>query len=203
MHARDQLLRQPRLHGLERHAKRRRQRHGLDGHRLPAEQGGAVLLRAEPGRHAARRREPLRRRGQPRAVPPEPAGDVERRGRRHEAARPDDAPRVVRARTDPPGQHVELPVLVPRPRGRPGSLQLQQRALGRLLSVTSSGRPASRRPDELDAEVVVDVHHQRALHATLLRLFGLDPRELTFRHGGLDRELAGVSEANVIEGLLG
>jgi hypothetical protein len=56
--------------------------------------------------------------------------------------------------------------------------------------------------DELSAEAAVDAHHIRDLHATVLRLMGLDHRKVTYRHGGLDRKLTGVVEAEPIEGVL-
>jgi hypothetical protein len=56
--------------------------------------------------------------------------------------------------------------------------------------------------DEIGAEAVVDRHHVRDLHATVLRLMGLDHTRLTYRYGGLDRKLTGVIEAQPIEAIL-
>jgi hypothetical protein len=52
--------------------------------------------------------------------------------------------------------------------------------------------------DELGAEAVVDRHHVRDLHATILRLMGFDHRQLTYFYGGLEQKLTGVQEAEVI-----
>jgi hypothetical protein len=56
--------------------------------------------------------------------------------------------------------------------------------------------------DELGHEAVVNRHHLRDLHATILHLMGLDYHQLTFPYSGLDQKLTGVQEAEVIEGLL-
>ena len=56
--------------------------------------------------------------------------------------------------------------------------------------------------DELGHEAVVDRHHIRDLHATILSLMGLDHRKLTYFYGGLDQKLTGVVEAEVIKGIL-
>jgi hypothetical protein len=56
--------------------------------------------------------------------------------------------------------------------------------------------------DELGLEAVVDRHHVRDLHATILHLMGLDHRTLTYRWGGLDRKLTGVIDARPIRGIL-
>jgi hypothetical protein len=53
--------------------------------------------------------------------------------------------------------------------------------------------------DELGSEAVVDRFHVRRLHATILRLLGLDPNDLTYFHGGLDKSLVGVEGADPIE----
>ncbi len=53
--------------------------------------------------------------------------------------------------------------------------------------------------DELGAEAAVDRRHVRDLHATILRLMGLDHRHLTYLYGGLDQKLTGVNEAHVID----
>jgi len=56
--------------------------------------------------------------------------------------------------------------------------------------------------DELGHEAVVNRHHLRDLHATLLHLMGLDPAQLTYLYSGLEQKLTGVQEAEVIHGLL-
>ncbi len=56
--------------------------------------------------------------------------------------------------------------------------------------------------DELSEAAVVNRHHLRDLHATILHLMGLDPKKLTFLHGGLEQKLTGVVEANVIHGIV-
>ena len=53
--------------------------------------------------------------------------------------------------------------------------------------------------DDLGAEAVVDRRHIRDLHATILRLMGLDHHHLTYFYGGLNQKLTGVNEANVID----
>jgi uncharacterized protein (DUF1501 family) len=57
--------------------------------------------------------------------------------------------------------------------------------------------------DELGHEAVVNRHHVRDLHATILHLMGLDPLELTYFYGGLQQKLTGVIEPEVIKGILG
>ena len=56
--------------------------------------------------------------------------------------------------------------------------------------------------DELGHEAVLDRHHIRDLHATLLHLMGLDYRKLTYFYGGLDQKLTGVIEPEIIRGVL-
>lgn len=56
--------------------------------------------------------------------------------------------------------------------------------------------------DELGFEAVVDKHHVRDFHATVLHLMGLDFERLTYLHAGLNRKLTGVLEAEVIRGVL-
>jgi hypothetical protein len=56
--------------------------------------------------------------------------------------------------------------------------------------------------DEVGEAAVVDRHHLRDLHATILHLMGLDPQRLTFFHGGLEQKLTGVVEASPIRGIL-
>jgi Protein of unknown function (DUF1501) len=56
--------------------------------------------------------------------------------------------------------------------------------------------------DELGHEAVVDRHHIRDLHATILHLMGLDYRKLTYFYGGLNQKLTGVLEPEIIRGVL-
>jgi hypothetical protein len=56
--------------------------------------------------------------------------------------------------------------------------------------------------DELGGEAVVNKHHIRDLHATILHLAGLDHEKLVFPYGGLDRKLTTVIPAEVIRGVL-
>ena len=56
--------------------------------------------------------------------------------------------------------------------------------------------------DELGHEAVVDRHHIRDLHATILHLMGLDHHKLTYFYGGLDHKLTGVQEARVIHDVI-
>ena len=56
--------------------------------------------------------------------------------------------------------------------------------------------------DELGEAAVVNPHHLRDLHATILHLMGLDHKQLTYFYGGLEQKLTGVVEAEVIRGIL-
>ena len=56
--------------------------------------------------------------------------------------------------------------------------------------------------DELGAEAVVDRHHVRDLHATILHLMGIDHYKLTYLYGGLERRLTGPQDADVIRSIL-
>ena len=49
--------------------------------------------------------------------------------------------------------------------------------------------------DEIGENAVENPRHLRDLHATILRLMGLDHRRLTYFHGGLDEKLTGVVES--------
>ena len=57
--------------------------------------------------------------------------------------------------------------------------------------------------DELGQEAVVDRHHLRDLHATILHLMGMDHERLTYFHGGLEQKLTGVVEASPIRSIMG
>jgi hypothetical protein len=56
--------------------------------------------------------------------------------------------------------------------------------------------------DDLGHEAVVDRHHLRDLHATILHLMGLDHEKLSYFYGGLDQKLVGVLPTEVIKGVL-
>ncbi|HXI49925.1 MAG TPA: DUF1501 domain-containing protein [Candidatus Saccharimonadales bacterium] len=56
--------------------------------------------------------------------------------------------------------------------------------------------------DELGHQAVVNRHHLRDLHATVLHLMGLDYRKLTYFYGGLNQKLTGVVDPEIIQGIL-
>jgi hypothetical protein len=56
--------------------------------------------------------------------------------------------------------------------------------------------------DDFGHEAVVDRHHVRDLHATILHLMGLDHERLTYFYGGLNHKLTGVQEAHVIKDVI-
>jgi len=56
--------------------------------------------------------------------------------------------------------------------------------------------------DELGHQAVVNRHHLRDLHATVLHLMGLDYRKLTYFYGGLNQKLTGVIDPEIIQGIL-
>jgi hypothetical protein len=56
--------------------------------------------------------------------------------------------------------------------------------------------------DELGHEAVLQRHHIRDLHATILHQMGLDHRRLTYFYGGLNHRLTGVQEAQVISDIV-
>jgi len=56
--------------------------------------------------------------------------------------------------------------------------------------------------DEIGHAAVIDRHHVRDLHATILHLMGLDHRLLTYFYSGLDRKLTGVAPAAPIHGII-
>ena len=56
--------------------------------------------------------------------------------------------------------------------------------------------------DELGHEAVVNRHHIRDLHATILHLMGLDHEKLSYHYGGLDQRLTGVVPAAPIYPLI-
>ncbi len=57
--------------------------------------------------------------------------------------------------------------------------------------------------DELGHEAVVNRHHIRDLHATILHLCGFDHHKLTYFYSGLDQKLTGVVDAEPIGGVMG
>jgi hypothetical protein len=56
--------------------------------------------------------------------------------------------------------------------------------------------------DELGDAAVVDRHHVRDLHATILHLMGMEPTRLSYFYNGLDQKLTGVIEPEVIKAVL-
>lgn len=56
--------------------------------------------------------------------------------------------------------------------------------------------------DEIGENAVENPRHLRDLHATILRLMGLDHRRLTYFHGGLDEKLTGVVESSPISEII-
>ncbi len=56
--------------------------------------------------------------------------------------------------------------------------------------------------DELGSSAAVDRFHVRRLHATILNQLGLDPNNLTYFHGGLDKSLVGVEGADPIHKII-
>src|SRR5207247_357711 len=56
--------------------------------------------------------------------------------------------------------------------------------------------------DELGHEAVVNRHHLRDLHATILHLMGLDYRKLTYFYGGWEQKLTGVIAPELLHGVL-
>ena len=56
--------------------------------------------------------------------------------------------------------------------------------------------------DELGSTAEVDRFHARRLHATILNQLGLDPNNLSYFHGGLDKSLVGVEGADPIHKII-
>jgi hypothetical protein len=56
--------------------------------------------------------------------------------------------------------------------------------------------------DDFSYNIVKDPVNVRDLHATVLRLLGIDHDKFTFRHQGLDQKLVGVEKAHVIQDLI-
>ncbi|MFN7289163.1 MAG: DUF1501 domain-containing protein [Pirellula sp.] len=56
--------------------------------------------------------------------------------------------------------------------------------------------------DEIGEAAVVNPRPLRDLHATILHLMGLDHRQLTYFHGGLDEKLTGVLDASPIREIM-
>ena len=53
-----------------------------------------------------------------------------------------------------------------------------------------------------DKLAVVNRHHIRDLHATILHQMGLDPNKLSYFYGGLEQRLVGVTGAEPIAGII-
>ena len=56
--------------------------------------------------------------------------------------------------------------------------------------------------DDFGGSAVVNPHHVRDLHATVLHLMGLDHEKLSYFYGGLDQKLTGVVPAKPIRGII-
>jgi hypothetical protein len=56
--------------------------------------------------------------------------------------------------------------------------------------------------DELGYHAVDNIVHVRDLHATMLRLLGIDHEKLSYRYQGLDMKLTGVEKARVVDEIL-
>ncbi len=56
--------------------------------------------------------------------------------------------------------------------------------------------------DDFSYNIVKDPVHIRDLHATILRLLGIDHDKFTYRHQGLDNKLTGVEKAHVIKEMI-
>ncbi len=56
--------------------------------------------------------------------------------------------------------------------------------------------------DDFSYNIVKDPVHVRDLHATILRLLGIDHDKFSFRYQGLDNKLVGVEKAHVIKELI-
>ncbi|MFM8250634.1 MAG: DUF1501 domain-containing protein [Planctomycetota bacterium] len=56
--------------------------------------------------------------------------------------------------------------------------------------------------DDFGVKAVQDKVHPHDLHATMLKLLGLDHERLAYRYGGRDYKLTGVGEAKVVQGII-
>jgi hypothetical protein len=56
--------------------------------------------------------------------------------------------------------------------------------------------------DEIGETAAVNPSTLRDLHATILHLMGLDPKRVTYFHGGLDEKLTGVLDASPIREIM-
>ena len=56
--------------------------------------------------------------------------------------------------------------------------------------------------DEFGYHSTENIVHVRDLHATMLRLLGIDHKRFNFRYQGLDMRLTGVEESRVVEEIL-
>ncbi|MCG8651701.1 MAG: DUF1501 domain-containing protein [Pirellulales bacterium] len=73
---------------------------------------------------------------------------------------------------------------------------------GWIAGAGVSGGRAYGSTDPIGLRAAEDRVHVNEFHATLLHLLGLDHRELTYFHNGLDERLTGPQEVHVVEGLL-
>jgi hypothetical protein len=56
--------------------------------------------------------------------------------------------------------------------------------------------------DDFSYNIMRDPVHVRDLHATIMRLFGIDHERFTYKYQGLDMRLTGVEKADVVKALL-
>jgi len=56
--------------------------------------------------------------------------------------------------------------------------------------------------DDIGYYITQEKTHLRDLHATILRLLGMDHKRFTYEHQGLDARLTGVEPARVLRNLL-
>ncbi len=66
----------------------------------------------------------------------------------------------------------------------------------------SNGGTIHGETDDFSYNIVKDPVHVRDLHATVLRLLGIDHNRFSYRYQGLDQRLTGVEHANVIKALI-
>lgn len=74
---------------------------------------------------------------------------------------------------------------------------------GFLAGAGIEGGRAYGATDEVGLRAAEDTVHVNEFHATLLHLMGLDHRELTYYHNGLDERLTGPTEIDVVWDLIG
>ncbi|MCO8124473.1 DUF1501 domain-containing protein [Stieleria sp. TO1_6] len=73
---------------------------------------------------------------------------------------------------------------------------------GWIAGAGTRGGRAHGETDEVGLRAAVDTVHVNQFHASLLHLMGMDHRDLTYFHNGLDERLTGPAEVDVIEELI-